>query len=700
MTLDPFLHPQGVVLIGASQDSSKLGFAVARNLIDSGYPGAVHFVNPKGGELYGRQLYRSIADVPDPLDLAVVLIPAPFVPQTLEECGQRGLRAAIILSGGFRETGAEGAALEAACLSAARKHGMRLLGPNCVGLEDTHLPIDATFLTRPGVIRGDVALLSHSGAFCEVVIDWAWAQGFGLSKLISLGNQVDVTETDFIAPLQADPTTKVITFYLEGIRDGRRFVEEASKVVPVKPLIALKVGRFASGRRAAASHTGAMAGEDRSYDAAFRKAGVIRANTSEEMFEWARCLAWNPLPRGRRVAVLTNAGGPGVTASDAIEANGLSLASLSSETASALRSLLPPAASVHNPVDMLATATPEQYADCLKLLAADPGVDMLLVILPPPPVSTSEAFAAALLEVIPGLDKPVAGALMGGDQICQAVNLFRKARVPEYSFPERAASALAVLARRAEFIQHISHLDEHDTIFESGCQGTVRSLLDQEANAHGEWLAPGTTRLILEAYGIPFLPEGLARTPAEAASIASQVGFPVALKIVSPDLPHKSDVGGVVLGVKDPADAEAAYQKMIEGIRMQRPEAQVVGVQVQRMASSGQEVIVGTVRDPQFGPLVMFGSGGVEVEGLNDVSFALAPVTRNEASRMLEETWAGRKLKGYRNLPPADREAVIDAITRLSKLALDFHEINEMEMNPLRVMQDGAFALDVRLKLA
>jgi acyl-CoA synthetase (NDP forming) len=320
-TLMPFFIPAGVAVIGASHDPTKLGYGLARNLIQSNYKGAVHFVNPKGGDLLGQTVYTSILEAPDPLDLAILLIPAQMVPHALDECGQRGIKAAIICSGGFRETDAAGAALENQCLEIAQSYGIRLLGPNCIGLLDTHLPIDATFLPPPGPFPGDVAFVSHSGAICAAVIDWARGHSFGLSRLVSLGNQVDVNETDVLEPVANDPFTRVLTLYLEGIQDGRRFIAEAQKITRHKPLIALKVGRFAGGQRAVASHTGALAGHESAYNAAFRRAGVIRAGTSEEMFDWARALAWCPPPHGKRVAVLTNAGGPGVTAADALESH-------------------------------------------------------------------------------------------------------------------------------------------------------------------------------------------------------------------------------------------------------------------------------------------------------------------------------------------------------------------------------------------
>jgi acetyl coenzyme A synthetase (ADP forming)-like protein len=692
--LTPFFAPRGVAVVGASQDPTKLGYGLARNLVQSNFQGVVHFVNPKGGSLLGRPMYPSISQVPDPVDLAILLIPARFIPPSLEECGQRGIRAVVIGSGGFRETGPEGAALEERCLQIARVQGIRVLGPNCIGLLDTHLPIDATFLPPPGPLPGDVAFISHSGAICAAVIDWARGQGFGLSRLVSLGNQADVNETDTLAPVAADPFTHVLTLYLEGVSDGRRFVAEASRVTRNKPVIALKVGRFSSGQRAVASHTGALAGQENAFNAAFRRAGVIRADTSEEMFDWARALAWCPPPIGRTVAVLTNAGGPGVTAADALEAGGMQLAQLSPVTQEALRSLLPSAASLHNPVDMLASASPEQYAACLRLLLDDQGVDAAMVILPPPPMFTAGAVAKSLIPVIHASEKPVVVALMGERLIQEAVEHFRAAHVPEYRFPERAASALAVLAQRAEYLARSA---EKPMILQEVNTDEAEAIL---AGAGDGWMAPQDANMLLKAYGIPTPITCLARSAASAAEAALEAGFPVALKIESPDIAHKSDVGGVLLNLEDENSVRRGYSTLVENVRRVKPEARILGVQVQRMIPCGQEVIIGAVRDAQFGPLVMFGSGGVEVEGLKDVAFALAPLTSEEADHLLESTWAGRKLKGFRNLPPADRQAVLNTLFRLAQLASDFKNIVEVEINPLRVLppNQGVYAIDVRIR--
>jgi acetyltransferase len=696
-TLSPFFFPRGVAVIGASRNPTKLGFGLARNLVQSGYQGAIHFVNPKGGRLFERPVYRGIEDIPDPVDLALFLIPAHAIQQGLQACGKRGIQAAILLSGGFREVGAKGAHLEDECLRTAREYGIRMIGPNCIGILDTHLPIDTTFLPPPGPTPGDVAFISHSGAICAAVIDWARGQGFGLSRLISLGNQADIRETDVLASVAADPHTRVLTLYLEGLSDGQRFIREAQRTTYQKPVIALKVGRFESGKRAVASHTGALAGTETAYKAAFRRAGVIRAETNEEMFDWARALAWCPTPKGRSVAILTNAGGPGVTAADALEAFGLELAQFEPETCTALEKLLPSAASVKNPVDMLATASPEHYARSLQILLDEPGVDSIMVILPPPPVYTAGGVARAMIPIIYAASKPVVVALMGERMIQEAVEYFRAARVPEYRFPERAASALSILVRRAEYLAKPKELPiVHQDVHPEEVYAALSRLPDQSSNFFPGQIADR----ILASYGIPTLRSELSKTPEAAVKISNRVGFPVALKVASPEIPHKSDIGGVILGLKDEKGVREGFLKIIQNVETAYPGLEVQGVTVQRMIPEGQEVIIGAVQDAQFGPMVMFGSGGVEVEGLKDVDFALAPITGREAKEVVDSTWAGQKLSGYRNIPPADRQAVLDALSRLAQLAADFPQLREIEINPLVVFPEGqgVLALDVRIR--
>lgn len=691
-----FFAPSGIAVVGASRDPGKLGYGVARNLVVSGYSGELHFVNPRAGSLFDRPFIPSVEDVPDPVDLAVILIPAPAIPAVLESCGRRGIRSAIIGSGGFREIGEQGAALESKCKRIAEEHGIRVLGPNCIGFLDTHLPIDTTFLPLPGPPKGDIAFLSHSGAVCAAVIDWARGQGFGISRLVSLGNQMDLNEGDLLPVTAEDPNTRVIALYLEGVADGLEFINQARLVTADKPVVAIKVGRSKRGQAAVASHTGALAGEDVAFDAAFRKAGVIRAGSSEEMFDWSRALAWCPLPKGRRMAVLTNAGGPGAIAVDALDDCGLAIADLSQASKERLQAILPPVASVLNPVDILASAGPREYADCLRVLLKDEGVDGVMVVLPPPPISTASEVAGAMIPVIQASDKPVVIALMGEDLILRAARLFRGARIPDYRFPERAASALRVLVARHERALHEDSPAEAVTAFDAKA---IRKLLDTaEVGADG-FVDMAVAGAIVEVCGIALPAQELATTADQAVRKAQKLSLPVAMKVLSPDIPHKSGAGGLRLNLADELEIKEAFEAIESASRNYNPQARISGMLLQEMQPQGHDLILGAVADPQFGALIMFGSGGVEVEGKQDVAFELAPLSNIEVERLINQTWAGRRLGGFRNQSPGDLSAVTDAILRLSKLASDFPVIKEVEINPLRAFEKGAVALDVRLRL-
>ncbi len=702
-SLLPFFQPQGVVVIGASTSPEKLGYGVARNLIESNYPGAIHFVGQKSGDLFGRTIHTNLQNIPNPVDLAILIVPTQATPQTIEDCAKRGIKAAVIVSAGFREVGAEGAELEKKCADIARAHNVRLLGPNCIGTIDTHLPLDTTFLQPPMPAKGHIGFISHSGAFAAAIVDWARGQGFGFSRIVSLGNQADVNETDMLPMLADDEHTKVIVMYMESVSNGKRFVQVASEVTKRKPVIALKVGRFEAGQKAAASHTGALAASDVAFDAAFEKAGILRAETAEQMFDWARALETCPhgLDRLRsttnsRIGILTNAGGPGVIAADSLEHHGLVLAQLSESTLTALSATLPPAANVHNPVDMLASASPDTYATCLKILLQDENVDAVMVILPPPPMFKAEEVAKKIVEALESdsllsassklLDskvsnskKPVVIALMGSTLVEEANKFFQRAHIPTYPFPERAASALGTLARRAEYLERKQTLKVVETL-------RVSEPKD------------GSAEELVASYGIPTAPIKLARNEDEAIVIANELGFPVVMKIASPDILHKSDVGGVLLNIKDASSLQSSYAQMLKRIEALIPPARIEGVHLQRQIPDGQEVIIGMVRDPQFGALMMFGSGGIEVEGLKDVAFALAPLNQAGAESMMRKTWAGIKLKGFRSIPPVDEDSVIDVLIKLSQLAIENESIAEIEINPLRVLSRGAFALDVRIK--
>jgi acetyltransferase len=687
-----FFDPRGVVVVGASLDVTKLGHGIARNLTQGGFAGFVYLVNPNAsGRLFGRRFYASVAEVPDPVDLAVILVRSDLVPGILDACGSRGISAAIVVAGGFRETGPRGAEIEEQCLTVAREHGIRFLGPNCIGTIDTHGGLNTTFLAPPGPAAGDLAFISHSGALCAAVIDWSAGQGFGFSRLVSLGNQADINETEALQMVADDPRTQVVTAYLESLDNGRAFIDQVARMR--QPVVVLKVGRQEGGRRAVASHTGAMAGRDDAFRAAFQRAGVVTASTLEAMFDAARTLAWAPLPAGRAVAVLTNAGGPGVAAVDALEHHGLSLAEISVTTRTALGDALPPAAGLDNPIDMLASAGPRDFGRCLQILVEAPEVDALMVVFAPPPMYAAGEVARAVVEVARAASKPILVTVMGERSIGPAVEQLRAARIPDFRFPEPAAAALGVLAGRVETVA----AEPQPPVRPDGIETSEAA--SAVAASQAGWLGPGTAADMLESYGIG-VPRGVLVSEAGAAvRAAAGLGGRVALKLVAGDLSHKSDVGGLRLGLAGEGEIRRAYSDLMAVAG--ELSGSSASVYLQEMVEGFHDLVVGAVRDPQFGPLLMFGSGGIEIEGLGDVEFALAPSTEKELDHLLACTWAGRRLNGYRSIPGGDVEAVKDVMRRVGWLLEDHSDVIEVEINPLRALAEGsgAVALDVRIRI-
>ncbi len=684
--LTPFFSPKGVAVIGASREAHKLGYGVVRNLIDHHFPGEIYPVHPAATEILGKRCYPAIADVPDPVDLAIIIVAAPKVPAAVAACGQRGIKHVIVPSGGFREAGEKGIALEAELAAVAEKHGVTVMGPNCIGSIDTHTPLNTTFVV--GMPQpGDIGFVSQSGAMCAVVIDWAQGKGIGFSRIVSLGNQVGVTETQTLAALGDDPNTRVITLYMEGVSDGAAFIRTAAAVARRKPIIAIKGGRGKGGAQAVASHTGSLAGSTEAYDAAFARAGILRANSMQEMFNRARALAWQPLPQGNRVAVLTHAGGPGIMAVDAIEAAGLTLAPLTAETQSTLKKQLPPAASVHNPVDILAGPGVGTYALALEALLADPTVDAVLVIMAPNDWFLPTSLADTVADIAARHRKPVLTAIMGEMSAAadDARAILSRRRIPNFTFPEEAPSALAAMWQRQQWL--------------SAAEDTPSPPPHIDKTAAETALNAGDFAAALSAYGIPLPPSAFAATPTEAVRQAETMGYPVALKLVSANITHKSDVGGVVLNLSDGDSVARAFGQIMDAARAAHPSAKLEGVLVQKMLAGGQELIIGARRDPQFGALALVGTGGVEVELVRDVATAIAPLSPAQAERLLDETIAGKRLRGWRNIPAADRAAVIDALVRLSQLAADFPQIAEVEINPFYALSAGGFAVDVRGRL-
>ena len=614
--LQPFVRPRGIAVIGATDDPRKLGYGVMRNLLhpEWGFPGPVYPVNPRRPTVMGRPAYPAIADVPDPVDLALILIPAAHVPDAVAACGRRGVRGVVVLSGGFRELGPEGERLQARMVAIAREYGMRLMGPNGIGVIDTTVPLNTTFI-RAMPHSGPIGFVSQSGALCGGVVDWTRPRGIGLSRLYSVGNQADLTETDFLEFLAEDPATRVICLYVEEISDGRRFYEVASRITAEKPVLLLKAGRTTAGQEAARSHTGALAGEVAAYQAICADAGIHWCTGVREMFEAAHALAHTPWPRGRRTLVITNAGGPAAVAADALAEAGLRLAHPSPATQERLREVLPPAAQVASVVDMLGAAGPAEYAAAVRAAQNDPQVDAALVIHVPQATVDPIALVDAVLAARGESPAPLVLAFPGAESTLPALHRANRQGLPAVTFPEDAARVLRHLAEQADVIARPRRpVDRPATVPRAA-----------PTFPPGPTLTDWDLRPVLTAYGIPVPPAALAQTPEEAAQAAAAIGFPVALKLLSPDALHKTDIGGVALGLADAAAVREAAQKMLATFRERVPHGRLQGLEVQAMAPSGVEVILGIVRDPQFGPLIMCGTGGVLVEVIRDVAFAAAP---------------------------------------------------------------------------
>lgn len=681
---NPFFSPKGVAIVGASQDSHKLGYGVIRNLIEYRYKGGIYPVNPKAYEILGKQCYESVDMVPNPVDLAVIIVPAKAVESVLKECGERGIKHAIIVTGGFSETGEEGKLLEQRLLKVAEEYEMSIIGPNCIGTIDTHTPVNTTFVV--GMPEpGEIGFISHSGAMVAAIIDWASGSGIGFSRIASLGNQIDVNETQMIEDVAEDDQTKVITAYLEGVANGSEFMKAARKAAQKKPFLVLKGGHGESGAKAVASHTGALAGSSEAYEAAFRYCGIQEAETIEEMFEWARAMAWQPLPKGNRVAVLTNAGGPAILAVDALEREGLKMAEISPKTKEYLSSRLPKAASVNNPVDVLAGSGPATYTLALEALLTDEQVDAVLVIQAPQDWFLPVSLAEVVGEVASAHNKTVVTSIMGKASVEEALKILQKRRIPNVAFPERSASLIAAMRSRFEWLN-----SENDT-------KVTEISVDKDAAAiavkNEDW------KSLLREYGILFPRQKVVSTVEEAIEFSNSLSYKIAMKLQSEAISHKSDVGGVILNLKNEQEIHHSWKKL-EEISTQN-NASFEGVLVQEMVEDSQEVIIGINRDQQFGPMILFGTGGTDVELYKDVQTSIAPLNLNRAQMLVDQTKAGRKLKGWRNMSPRDEQNVLHSLMALSQISQDFPEIEELEVNPLCVLPagDGAVAIDVRGKL-
>jgi len=695
-SLERLFAPRSVAVVGASRDPDKVGYRVVENLLKGGFEGAIYPINPTATEILGRRVHPSLSDIGAPVDLAVIVLPAPLVLPTLEACAAQGIGAAIVISAGFKEVGDAGAQLEAALRKRVRELGVRVLGPNCLGLIVTDSKLNATF-AKDMPASGGIAFVSQSGALCTAALDWAVGLGIGFSALVSLGNKADLSEAEILEVLADDPKTRVIVGYLEAVEDGQRFLQVAGEASRKKPVVFFKAGTTEGGARAASSHTGALAGADRAYEAAFKQAGVIRARSLHELFDFARVFASLPLPRGNRIAIVTNAGGPGIVAADACEGGALRLADLSESTVTALKRVLPPTASLHNPVDVIGDATAERYQAALEAVVADPGVDGVLALATPQAMTDLEKFAHAVVEVSKTAGKPVLAAFMAEASLRDANKILLRGAVPDFPFPDEAVKALDAMVRHAAGRER-APLPDRLPADRAGVAVLVKRAFDRGVTTLGE----SEAREVIAAYGFRGPKSVRASSASEALDAAGRIGYPVVLKIVSPQILHKSDVGGVRVGLASKEAIHEAYAQMVARAGAAAPHARIEGVLVQEQVTGGREVILGMARDPQFGPLLMFGLGGIYVEALKDVTFRIAPLARAEAEAMMREVRAFPILQGVRGEAPADLAALVEDILRLSQLVSDFPEIAEIDINPLFVKPEGegTVALDARIRLA
>ncbi len=696
--LAPLFSPKSVAVIGASRKAGSIGHAIFTNLLRCGFSGVVYPVHPTAHAVAGVRAWPTLASLPEAPELAILVVPAPEVVEIARSCAAVGVKALVVITAGFREIGGEGAVRERELLEICRGSGIRLVGPNCLGLINAapEISLNATFApTWPRF--GRVGFLSQSGALGVAILDHSQRLGIGVSSFISVGNRADVSANDLLEYWEKDENTDIVLLYLESFGNPRHFTRIARRVAEKKPVIAVKSGRGVAGARAASSHTGSLAGGDKAAEALFNQTGVIRADTLEELFNTCMLLANQPVPKGGRVAVLTNAGGPGILAADALEARGLELPRLSLDTEEALRRILPVEASIRNPVDMIASAAPQLYREALRLLLADPVVDSVLVIYVPPIVTQPEEVAAAIREGARGTDKPVLCNFLGTHGLVDSLRSLQEGSIPSYAYPETAAISLAKATGYGRWLARPRGVEPEFVVDDA----RVAQMIEQALKRcpQGAWLDPDEVASVLGAYGIPMPRARVARSPSEARALAEELGFPVVAKLVSETLTHKSELGGVRLGLRDGEAVYDAYAGMQRRLADAGLENQMSGVLVQEMVPGGLELIVGGVVDPAFGPTLLVGLGGTTVELLQDVAVRVYPLHDIDAVEMVDSLRGRPLLSGYRDRPPADVGAVQEVLLRVSQLMGRHPQIAELDINPLsaRAPGEGVVALDARM---
>jgi acetate---CoA ligase (ADP-forming) len=697
--LDAILRPRSVAVIGASRKPNTIGYQILENLVRHGFAGAVYPVNPTADAVHSIRAYPSVEAIADEVDLAIIVVPKQHVCDAAEACGRKGVKGLVVISAGFAEVGGSGAERQKRLVEIVRRHGMRLVGPNCMGVLNTapDRSMNATFApTMPPA--GPVSFMSQSGAMGVTILDYAAEYGIGISQFVSVGNKPDVSGNDLIQYWAGDERTGVILMYLENFGNPRKFTQLAREITRKKPIIAVKSGRSVAGARAASSHTGALAGTDAATDALLRQCGVLRADTVEEMFDLAMAFSHQPVPRGNRVAIVTNAGGPGIIIADACEAHGLVVTELAEETRAFLAKHFPEEASLTNPIDMIASATPQSYRIAVEAVLADPNVDAVVATFVPPLGVRQEDVAEAIVSVAAGqTEKPVVAVLMGRQGLPQGLAELNAAGIPGYRFPESGVRALAAMYRYRRWLERPAG---EVRAFDVDREAVARIIADAKAEGRAK-LSETEVMRVLEAYGIPVAPYRVAKTADDAAAAGAEIGYPAVAKVLSPRIIHKSDVGGVAVGLEDEAELRAAFGRMTTEVpaRAGIGADQVEGVLVQKMVGRGKETIIGMTLDPQFGPVLMFGLGGIYVEALKDVVFRVQPVTDVDAREMVRGIRGAALLQGVRGEPASDLAAVEETIQRISQLVGDHDAIREMDVNPWMAFAQGGVAVDGRITI-
>ena len=698
--LSSLFTPDGIALFGASNRSDAVGGVVLRNLLDAGFHGSIYPVNPKRDEVQGQKAYKSLADIEGPVDLAVVATPATTIPAIVEACGERGIRTMLILSAGFREIGQDGRRLEDQVMQAARQYGIRVMGPNCLGIIRPDIGLNATF-GNGNARAGNLALVSQSGAVCTSILDWAESNGVGFSAVVSTGIGADLDFGDYLDYLVADPKTQAILLYIEGITNARRFMSSLRAAARIKPVIALKVGRHAAGAEASMSHTGALVGSDETFSAALSRSGVLRVKRIGQLFAAARALSSsNYKSASERLVILTNGGGPGVMGADRAIDQGIELASISEATKKKLDEVLPAVWSRSNPVDIIGDADPNRYRLALDICLADPDVDGAIVILTPQAMTQPTAVAEAVIESAGKSNKPVMTSWMGGPQIEAARELFAEARVPDFRTIENAVDAFSYLARYKRnqrlLLQAPARLTSGQPAPDTeGARLIIEGVLTEQRKV----LTEPESMAVLTAFNIPTVRYGVAHSANEALVIAESIGFPIAMKVMSDHISHKSDAGGVRLNINTANEVRNAYRQLIDQVKANVPDADISGVTVETMhrTSSGRELMVGIITDPVFGPVISFGSGGTTVEVVGDSAISLPPLNHRLARDLIDRTRVSRMLSEFRNMPAVDMDGLVNVLLSVSSMACELPWIKEMDINPLIVDENGVIAVDARI---